>query len=216
MMSAEQDHMASYHVELRQFPHNFCHFNLSKPELYDTIVGPWAREQWIELGERKWNPHQAKLTVLQGPHLPIDQLSMGRGWRNAQRTGRDVTERVLAAAKADMQSSQASPAAASQARDEDLLADSLGLELLAQLAAGAVSLRRAWEIAAARHPDRSAGQSLALAERAITSLLASSLIVLVRNEGEGETQRPLEETDPQTALHSTDSWTEEIVGIARR
>jgi hypothetical protein len=213
MTSAEQGYMASYHVELRQFPHNFCHFNLGEPELYDTIVGPWAREQWIELGERKWNPHQAKLTVLQGPHLPIDQLSMGRGWRNAQRTGRDVTERVLAAAKADMQASQASPADASQPQDESLLADSLGLELLA---AGAVSLRRAWEMAAARHPDRSAAQSLALAERAITSLLASSLIVLVRSDGAGKTQRPLEEADLQTALRSTDSWTEEIVGIARR
>lgn len=209
-----------YHFELRQFPHNFCHFNLSAPELHDTIVGPWAREQWIELGERKWNPHQAKLTVLQGPHLPIDQLSMGRGWRNAQRTGRDVTERVLAAAKADAEADtqppQASPAGTSQPQDESLLADSLGLELLAQLTAGAISLRRAWEIAAARQPDRSAGQSLALAERAIASLLASSLIVLVRSDGAGETQRPLAEADAQTVLRSTDSWTAEIVGIARR
>ncbi len=216
----ESSASSSYHVELRQFPHNFCHFNLSEPELYDTIVGPWAREQWIELGERKWNPHQAKLTVLQGPHLPVDQLSMGRGWRNAQRAGRDVTERVLAAAKAHdeakIQASQASLAAASQAQDESLLADSLGLDLLAQLTAGAVSLRRAWEIAAARQPDRSASQSLSLAERAIASLLASSLIVLVRNDGAGERQTPVDEADAQTVLGSTDSWTGEIVGVARR
>ncbi len=209
-----------YHVELRQFPHNFCHFNLSEPELYDTIVGPWAREQWIELGERKWNPHQAKLTVLQGPRLPVDQLSMGRGWRNAQRAGRDVTERVLAAAKADaeahIQASQASRAGAARPQDEGLLADSLGLELLSQLASGAVSLHRAWEIAAARQPDRSAGQSLSLAERAIESLLASSLIVLIRSDRVGARQRPVDEADAQTFLRSTDSWTEEIVGIARR
>lgn len=211
---------AVFHIELRQFPHNFCHFNLSEPELYATILGPWVREQWIELGERKWSPHQAKLAVLEGPHLPLEQLSMGRGWRNAQRTGRDVTERVLAAAKAaaeaDIQASQVALADASQPQDESLLVDSLGLELLAQLGAGAVSLRRAWEIAAARQPDRSAGQSLVLAERAITSLLAPSLIVLVRSDGAGETQKPLEDADAQAVLRSPGSWTGEIVGIARR
>jgi hypothetical protein len=207
---------ATYHVELRQFPHNFCHFNLSEHELYATIVGPWAREQWIELGERKWSPHQAKLTVLEGPHLPVEQLSMGRGWRNAQRTGREVTERVLAAASAGAQATPASSTDAPQSQDEGLLAESLGLELLTQLVVGAVSLRRAWELAAARHPDRTAAQCLALAERAITSLLASSLIVLVRDDGMGDTQRPIDEAEIQTVMQAVDSWTAEIVSMARR
>ena len=74
-----------FHIELRQFPHNVCRFNLSEQELR-TLVGPWAREQWIELGGRKWSPHQARLTVLNGPRLTVQELSMGRGWRNAQRT----------------------------------------------------------------------------------------------------------------------------------
>ena len=56
-----------YHIELRQFPHNMCRFNLTEQELLATVTAPWAREQWIELGERKWSPHQAKLTVLEGP-----------------------------------------------------------------------------------------------------------------------------------------------------
>jgi hypothetical protein len=226
MMSAgvssdgEQAAAAAYHIELRQFPHNLCRFNLTERELYATIVEPWAREQWIEVGERKWSPHQAKLTVLEGPHLPVDQLSMGRGWRNAQRKGREVTERVLtiarAGAEAGVQAPSASVTAAPQAREEGLLADSLGLELLAQLAAEPISLRRAWEFALARHPERSAGHCLALAERAVASLLGSNLIVLVREEEAGDVQRQVDEAELQTVLRAVDSWAAEIVGMARR
>jgi hypothetical protein len=216
----EQAAATAYHIELRQFPHNLCRFNLTERELYATIVEPWAREQWIEVGERKWSPHQAKLTVLEGPHLPVDQLSMGRGWRNAQRKGREITERVLTIARAGteagVQAAPASVTAAPQAREEGLLADSLGLELLAQLAAGPVSLRRAWELAVARHPDRGVGNCLALAERAVASLLASSLIALVRDDGVGDTQRQVDEAELQTVLRALDSWTTEIVGMVRR
>src|SRR5438445_7825638 len=84
-----------FHVELRQFPHNACSFNLTEAELFALVV-PWSRERWVELGEREWSPHQARLTVLEGPRLPVEQLSMGRGWRNAQRQSEDVTERMLA------------------------------------------------------------------------------------------------------------------------
>ncbi|HEV3071110.1 MAG TPA: hypothetical protein VGY76_06770 [Solirubrobacteraceae bacterium] len=232
MMSAEapsneeQSAATAYHIELRQFPHNLCSFNLTEQELYATIVEPWAREQWIELGERKWNPHQAKLTVLEGPHLPVEQLSMGRGWRSAQRTGREVTERLLAAVKTGRETGvQAAPAsiadasqaqAAALAREEGLLADSLGLELLAQLASGPVSLRHAWELVVARHPDRGVGNCLALAERAVASLLASNLIVLIRANGLGDTQRQVDEAELPTVLQAIESWTAEIVGIARR
>src|SRR5271156_6240606 len=86
-----------YHVELRQFPHNFCHFNLSDAELA-AIVEPWRRGQPIEVGDRKWNPHQAKLRILEGPELDLQELSMGRGWRTAERRSREVTDRVLATA----------------------------------------------------------------------------------------------------------------------
>ena len=216
----EQDAPVAYHIELRQFPHNLCRFNLTERELYATIVDPWAREQWIELGERKWSPHQAKLTVLEGPHLPVEQLSMGRGWGNARRKGREVTELVLATAQAGIEAGvHAAPASvmtASQAHEEGLLADSLGLELLAQLAAGPVSLRRAWELALARHPDRGVGNCLALAERAVASLLGSNLIVLVGDEGVGDTQRQVAEAELQKVLRAVESWTTEIVGIARR
>jgi hypothetical protein len=91
-----------YHLELRQFPHNMCRFNISEGELRETILVPWAQERWVEFGERKWSPHQATLTVLRGPRIPFGQLTMGRGWRAAQRSGEDVTGELLAAVRAEL------------------------------------------------------------------------------------------------------------------
>src|ERR1700726_3156462 len=39
-----------YHVELRQFPHNCCRFNLTEQQLREAILDAWARGNWIELG----------------------------------------------------------------------------------------------------------------------------------------------------------------------
>jgi hypothetical protein len=89
-----------FHVELRQFPHNFCRFNLSERELRATVLDAWVRREPVELGERRWDPRQASLIVIEAPRLPLQELSMGRGWRNAERRGSDVTERVLALARA--------------------------------------------------------------------------------------------------------------------
>jgi hypothetical protein len=84
-----------FHIELRQFPHNFCRFNLSERELRAIVLDAWAKGERVELGERGWDPAQASLTVLAGPRLQTQDLSMGRGWSNAQRQGSDVTERML-------------------------------------------------------------------------------------------------------------------------
>ena len=89
-----------YHLELRQFPHNFCHFNLTEQALHETVLDAWAQGESVEVGERLWNPQQANLIVIEGPELPVDQLSMGRGWRNALRQGTDVTAELLAGARA--------------------------------------------------------------------------------------------------------------------
>ncbi len=93
-----------YHVELRQFPHNTARFNLSAAELRATLLEPWVRDRPFEFGERKWSPHQAKLTVLAGPGIPPGQLTMGRGWRAAERHGRDVTAELLAAVRRELES----------------------------------------------------------------------------------------------------------------
>src|ERR1700685_2045412 len=100
-----------YHVELRQFPHNHARFNLSDGDLV-ALIDPWVRERWVELGERKWIATQATITILEGPQLPVERISMGRGWRTEQREGQDVTERVLAAAKTAIEQADQAPAPA--------------------------------------------------------------------------------------------------------
>lgn len=168
-----------FHIELRQFPHNACAFNLTETEL-SRIVEPWSREEWIEVGERKWSPHQARLTVLEGPHLPVEDLGMGRGWRNAQHQSTDVTERVIARALA---SSSAAPAIAESstrgapavspehgAPGDDRAPVSLDAELRPLLGSDPIALLQAWRLAAQRRPELSPSESLALAEATLSAL----------------------------------------------
>jgi hypothetical protein len=189
-----------YHFELRKFPHTVCRYNQSEAQVRAVLV-PWVNEQWFEEGEQKWNANEATLTVLEGPELSMPDLAMGRGWRNAQRRSEDVTERLLAAVTRDARPANApageagsTAAAEGEGRpaesvaatasgsgvtaDSQLLADSLGLELLGLLDGGPVALSRAWSVAAERLGDASAAESLALAERAVHSLVGRALAVL--------------------------------------
>jgi len=213
-----------FHIELRQFPHNVCRFNLSEQELR-VLVGPWSRERWIELGGRKWSPHQARLTILEGPHLAVQDLSMGRGWRNAQRRSEDVTDRLLAAAKAPLAhdgGSSPSPSAPSTgpsapSTDLALEADSLGLELLAMLGEAPASLSAVWQLARSRFPERLPSECLAVAERAIRSLLHRRLVVLVASAGEangnrhpaGPSGRTSAGAEVERLLQAPESWFED-------
>lgn len=155
-----------YHVELRQFPHSVCRFNLSERDLRDTVLDAWGRGEWVELGERKWNPQQAKLTVLEGPQLDVQQLAMGRGWRNAQRQGRDVTERLLAG---DRQTTDRvfTGEVATEADERRALVEALALEVMRLLGSEPVPLIRAWIEQRQRHPECTPGECLTLAEAAV-------------------------------------------------
>jgi type VI protein secretion system component VasK len=144
-----------YHLELRQSFHNFNHFNVDDGELR-ALLEPWVRDQAIELGERKWSPHQARLRILEGPQIPLEGLSLGRGWRTAERESRDVTERVIAQAK------QAAQPWAVQAASDAGLTPLLGGDPAALLAA--------WRLTAERRPELAPSESLALAEETLCSL----------------------------------------------
>lgn len=167
-----------YHLELRRFPHNQCRFNLGEDELSEIVV-PWVRGEWIQVGERNWNIHQARLTILEGPELAPGELTMGRGWRTAQRQGTEVTRQVLerargahgAPAVADRRRASAGAVAASSGREDAVArgepppdADALLGELLALLGRAPEPLLAAWRRAAARVPERSPSESLAAAE----------------------------------------------------
>jgi hypothetical protein len=170
----------THHVELRQFPHNMCRFNLSDGELR-RIVEPWAHGEWVELGERKWSPHQAKLTVLEGPELAMEQLTMGRGWRAAQRQSEDVTERVLEEARAARNGPTwadfpCGPSAASGRGPSSTGGtgkDALARELGSLLGADAIALLAAWRLLAAADPGRRPSECLAAAERAVPTAAAT-------------------------------------------
>jgi hypothetical protein len=200
-----------------------CRFNLSAQELRATVLGPWSQDRWIEFGERKWSPHQATLTVLEGPRIPVGQLTMGRGWRTAERAGREVTEELLAALareaslRPDATGGAGSEGAidgaangagseAARADTDAAAADSLGLELLSRLASERAPLRRAWELAGELHPGSPPSATLALAERAVESLLHRQLIALSRGgEADGEAGA-LEEGEGVSAIGAVASW----------
>jgi hypothetical protein len=159
-----------YHVQLRQFPHNLSRFNLDERELR-ALLAPWVLEKPLELGERKWSPHQATLTVLEGPHLKLQQLSMGRGWRAAERESEDVTARVVAAASAAMAPGPAGTASTEGAAQPgqgpaaDALA--LGVQLASLLGADPARLLEAWRQASVENPGLSPSETLAVAEAAL-------------------------------------------------
>jgi hypothetical protein len=162
-----------YHVELRHFPHSAWRFNLSDQDLR-AVVEPWIREQAVDFGERKWSPHLARLTILEGPKLEVQQISMGRGWRTAQRQSEDVTERVLAAAQEALQQGAgggAVVAAAVPAPEVPAPAMSdpvaLGAQVAALLGPDPIGLLDAWRHADAASPGLPPSDSLALAERAL-------------------------------------------------
>jgi hypothetical protein len=208
----------TYHLELRQFPHNFCHFNLTELQLR-KIVEPWVAGETVELGDRKWSPDRARLTILEGPEIPIGQLTMGRGWPIAQRDGEDVTGRVLAGS-AQPERPAGLPATESPAGGS--LADSLALEVLSLLADGPASLAEAWRLAGTRSPQSSAVESLALAEQALTSLVRSRLIVLLPAGApplQGVAGNPDAGTDkPEELLRAVESWTGDgkVAGVQMR
>jgi hypothetical protein len=175
-----------YHVELRQFPHLHRQFNLSPQELR-ALVMPWVYGQEIEVGERKWSIHRAKLIILEGPHLDTAELAMGRGWRAAQRRSEDVSERITAAARKEIESAQAAqgmpvvpgvpanPASASAVEPPvasgapaagGVLSDplALGVQIASLLGPDPTRLLEAWRAAASASPELSPSQSLALAE----------------------------------------------------
>jgi hypothetical protein len=193
-----------YHIELRQFPHNFCHFNLTQLQLR-KVLEPWTAGETVELGDRKWSPHRAKLTILEGPEIPITQLTMGRGWPIAQRQGEDVTARVLA--QTNQPDRQAGGLRGRGSQPSGSLADSLALEVLSLLADGPASPAEAWRLAATRSPESSAVESLALAEQALRALVRSRLIVLspappLEGASAGADADELDEL-----LRAVDTWT---------
>jgi|SRR4051794_2961681 len=89
----------AFHVEVNSGMRHARAFNLSAEELRRSVLDPWLSRRPIELGERKWDPEESDLRVLEGAELSNPELSFGQGWANAERSSGDVTKRVIAAAQ---------------------------------------------------------------------------------------------------------------------
>ena len=88
-----------FHVEVSSALRHARAFNLDAEELRQAVLEPWLSRRPVELGDRKWNPEESELRVLEGPELSNPELNFGQGWGNAQRSAEDVTARVLGAAQ---------------------------------------------------------------------------------------------------------------------
>jgi hypothetical protein len=86
----------AFHVEISSgFRQRARAFNLDEGELRSSILEPWIRGRPISLGDKDWEPRDCKLIVLEGPELADTDLSMGRGWSNAEKSGENVTRELI-------------------------------------------------------------------------------------------------------------------------
>lgn len=134
-----------FHVELRQFPNVARAFNLSGAELEARFAGPWRAGRAVELDDRRWHPEKSRISVYSGRPLAPEEIGLGRGWANAARTGRDVTQAVL---------------------EEPSALATFKAELPERIA-----LVDVVALAGERYPQARASERLALAEQAIWELL---------------------------------------------
>jgi hypothetical protein len=193
--------MPIYHLELNAFPKVTTLFNQTGQQVGAVVIA-WVQNQIVELDDEKWAPWEAKITIIEGPEIPLGGLSMGRGWKTALREGTDVTEKVLSEARdaiAESGSHGSSPVvpgdgarvgnggpvpAADLPRDYpsrveepavptgEVAASVDESELSGLLGAEPATLLSAWRAVAARASGLTPSESLALAERE-----------LARNEG---------------------------------
>jgi len=88
-----------FHIEVATGKRHARSFNLTEEELGRTVLDPWLSGRPILLGDRKWTrDDDARLRILEGPELSIQDLAFSQGWSNAQRSAGDVTATVLEAA----------------------------------------------------------------------------------------------------------------------
>ncbi len=90
----------AFHVEISSgFRQRARAFNLDEDALRSTILDPWMRGRRITLGDKDWEPKDCKLIILEGPELSDTDLSMGRGWSNAEKGSQNVTRRLVEASR---------------------------------------------------------------------------------------------------------------------
>lgn len=177
-----------FHLELRQFPHVARAFNLSREELDIRFTRPWVGGQVVELEDRRWAPERARLTIFEGPELRTDEIGMGRGWANVNKTARNVTDAVLAEAQRGGQ-------------DRDAV-DTFKAEVRGA-ARTPVSFPEVLALSMAEYPQWRVSERVALAEQAVWELLYQGGLKLVGPDG------PIEAEAWQTLFLSWSTWVQQ-------
>ena len=176
-----------FHVELRKFPNVARALNLTATELQERIVGPWLRNEVIELEDRRWIPEQTKLTICESPELRSDQIGLGRGWANATRAGEEVTDRVLTQAR------EVAWAPLAELREE----------LLGRCAAGAMTVQQLVLLVNDRFGQMRVSDRLGLAERCVwEGLHHGRLRMLI----DGPEQKLVAPEEWESILLAWDTW----------
>ncbi|MEO6857699.1 MAG: hypothetical protein ABI323_03825 [Solirubrobacteraceae bacterium] len=175
-----------FHLELRQFPHVARAFNLTREELDRRFAQPWVTGTEIEHEDRNWAPGKAKLTIMEGPELGLEELGLGRGWATVGKTSQEVTETVLA--QAERRSEGRTTVEMVKAAIRGAARSPLGLD-------GVLAL------VAAEYPAWRPSEQLATAEQAVWELLHQGRLAL---RGPGG---PIETEAWSEILLSWESWT---------
>jgi hypothetical protein len=177
-----------FHLELRQRPHVSRAFNLSEADLVSRFLAPHLTGRTLEYADREWEAKRTRLTILEGPELSAADMGLGRGWANAVRAGSDVTDRMVAHARA------------SALRPAGL--DRLKGRLVSRLGAGPLPPGGVVALADELLAGHRASQRLALAELAVWELLHERQIEL-RSGSEA-----VPEPSWQTVLLSWAAWSQ--------
>jgi hypothetical protein len=172
-----------FHAEMRAGPHVVREFNLDERALWVRYLAPLLGGREFAREGHEWNPNKTRLTVLEGPELRTDQISMGRGWPNAQRASTDVTGAVLTRARE--LHAQAPTTRSPAGEQQSPLGAGTGVlreRLIGRLGAGPIGAEQIEALAGSAMPNADDGTRRAACERAVWELLAAGEAQLVEIE----------------------------------
>jgi hypothetical protein len=183
-----------FHVEMRMGISVVREFNLGERELWTRFLAPLMADQDFTLEGHDFTPRKTRIAIYDGPELRPDQLGLGRGWQNVERTGNDVTGAVLARAREHVETARttAPRTTAPQTTPPGTTAlrttapptwEALRERAIGRLSAGPMSFEEIVAMAADLMPDSTAGEQLAAGERAAVELLRSGAAQLAPLSG---------------------------------
>jgi len=172
-----------FHVEMRSGMQVVREFNLDDRRLWLEFLAPLMADHDFMLEGHEFIPRQTRLKVYEGPELRPDQLGMGRGWQNVERSAQDVTERVLARAREHIAAGGATTAGAATATGAGAsggspAADLLRERLIGRISAGPIAAPEILAIASELMPDAAEAARLEASRQAVWALLQRELAQL--------------------------------------